>query len=131
MSCQGPLGSGSARRLLIFSARCWALVRDRPVVVMTLRLPRRSRMSQVRPGGRSRELVEPVSIWTVTGGMAGHFRGPGGDGARAGLLGCGQDRDGPLRGGGQALSRSRLLSRSDGPGTAGKSIEGQRDAAAD
>ncbi len=66
---------GSARRLVIFSARCSALVRDRPVVVMTLWLPRRSRMSQVRPGGRPRELVEPVSIWTVTAGMADRFLG--------------------------------------------------------
>src|SRR6266446_8686769 len=75
MSCQGFLDSCSARRLVICWARCSALARDRPVVVMTLRLPRRSRMSQVRPGGRPRELVEPVSIWTVTGGTADHFRG--------------------------------------------------------
>ncbi len=74
MACQGRLGSGSARRLVICLARCSALVRDRPVVVMTLRLPRRSRVSQACPGGRPRELVEPVSIWTVTGGMAGRFR---------------------------------------------------------
>jgi hypothetical protein len=71
--CQGPLGSGSAKRSMICSARCSALVRDRPVVVMTLWWPRRSRMSQVRPGGRPRELVEPVSIWTVTGGTAGRL----------------------------------------------------------
>ena len=70
MSCQGPSGSGSARRSVICSARCSALVRDRPMVVMTLRWPRRSRMSQVRPGGCARVLVEPVSISTLTAGMA-------------------------------------------------------------
>src|SRR5258707_1463553 len=65
--------SGSARRSVIFWARCSALVRERPMVVMTVRLPRRSRMSQACPGGRPREVDEPVSISTVTGGMAGHL----------------------------------------------------------
>ena len=108
MACQGRLGSGSSRRLVICLARCSALVRDRPVVVMTLRLPRRSRMSQACPGGRPRELVEPVSIWTVTGGMAGRFRGLERDSAPAGLLWL-RTRQGRAApgGGGQALSRSR------------------------
>jgi hypothetical protein len=106
MSCQGPLGSGSARRSVICSARCSALVRDRPMVVMTLWWPRRSRMSQVRPGGCPRVLVEPVSISTLTAGMAA-FWGFSGWWPGLGLPGCGQDRDGPLRGGGQALMRSR------------------------
>jgi hypothetical protein len=35
-ACQGVWGSGSSRRLVIFSARYSALARDRPVVVMTL-----------------------------------------------------------------------------------------------
>ena len=39
-------------------------------------------------------------------GVAGHFRGLGGI-ASTGSAGCGQDREGPLRGGGQALMRSR------------------------
>ena len=56
---------------MICSARCSALVRDRPMVVMTLRLPRWSRMSQACQGGRPRELAEPVSIWTVTVHPAG------------------------------------------------------------
>jgi hypothetical protein len=60
---------------VIFSARYSALARDSPVVVMTIRWPRRSRMSQLRPGGRPRQLVEPVSIWTVTAGMADYFPG--------------------------------------------------------
>jgi hypothetical protein len=46
-----PFGFGFGRRSVICSARCSALVRDRPTAVMTLRWPRRSRMSQVRPGG--------------------------------------------------------------------------------
>ncbi len=41
------------------------------MVVMTLRLPRRSRMSQVRPGGWLRVLVELAVISTVIGDMAG------------------------------------------------------------
>jgi hypothetical protein len=70
--------SGSASRAVICSARCSALVRERPMVVMTLRWPRRSRMSQACPGGRPRELEEPASISTVTTGMGGHFRRAGG-----------------------------------------------------
>jgi len=85
MSCQGPSGSGSARRSVICSVRCSALVRDRPMVVMTLRWPRRSRMSQVRPGGCARVLVEPVSISTLTAGMAAFWDSA--DGARAGVAG--------------------------------------------
>ena len=64
------------------------------MVVMTLRLPRRSRMSQVRPGGWLRVLVEPAAISTVIGDMAGWSLPAWGVG---GLLGCGQDREGPLR----------------------------------
>jgi len=111
MSCQGFLDSCSARRLVICWARCSALARDRPVVVMTLRLPRRSRMSQVRPGGRPRELVEPVSIWTVTGGTADHFRGLARGRVRwaggAGVAGLRTRQGGAAPGGGQALIRSR------------------------
>ena len=74
-------------------------MRERPMVVITVRLPRRSRMSQACPGGRPREVDEPVSISTVTGGMAGHLylEGLEREDAAAGLLGCGQDREGPLR----------------------------------
>src|ERR1022692_4401876 len=104
MFCQGPLGSGSARRLVICSARCSALVRDRPMVVMTLWWPRRSRMSQVRPGGCPRVLEEPVSIWTVMGGMAGPFPGSGaGEGVVAGAAGV-ADKTGMGRSGGAASS---------------------------
>ena len=38
------------------------------MVVMMLRSPRRSLTSQICSGGRPRELAEPVSISTVTGG---------------------------------------------------------------
>src|SRR5258707_7180127 len=65
--------SGAARRSVLCWARCSALVREGPMVVMTVGLPRRSRMSQACPGGRPREVDEPVSISTVTGGMAGHL----------------------------------------------------------
>ena len=50
-------------------------------------------MSQVSSAGCPRELEEPVSISTVSGGIAASLAGPG---AFAVLLGCGQDRDGPL-----------------------------------
>ena len=84
---------GSVRSSVICRARCSALGRDRPMVVMTLRLPRRSRMSQVRPGGWLRVLVEPAAISTVIGVMAGWSLPAWSVG---GLLGCGQDREGPL-----------------------------------
>src|SRR5258708_4702944 len=51
---------------------------------MTLWLPRGSRMSQVRPGGCPRELVEPASISTMTDGM-GSLPGAGRLDRRAGL----------------------------------------------
>jgi hypothetical protein len=74
-------------------------------------------MSQACPGGRPRELVEPVSIWTVTGGMAGRFRGLERDSAPAGLLWL-RTRQGRAApgGGGQALSRSRGQQAWDGVG---------------
>jgi hypothetical protein len=50
-------------------------------------------MSQVRPGGCPRELVEPASISTMTDGMGSLPVLAG----LAGVLGCGQDREGPLR----------------------------------
>ena len=48
--------------------------------------------------------ADPISAVAV--GVAGYFCS-GRTVRSRGLLGCGQDRDGPLRGGGQALMRSR------------------------
>jgi hypothetical protein len=96
---------------VIWLARCSALVRDRPVVVMmmmmmmmTLRLPRRRRTSHACPGGRPRELVEPVSIldgdgwhgWSLPVGLDWA-------GASAGLLGV-TDKTGTGRSGWRASS---------------------------
>jgi hypothetical protein len=95
--------SGSASRAVICSARCSALVRDRPMVVMTLRRPRRSRMSQACPGGCPRELEEPVSISTVMAGMDVTFRVWRGTGAQAGAAGV-ADKTGRGRSGWRAGS---------------------------
>ena len=59
-----------------------------------------------------------------------HFLFPGvRNGDLSGLLGCGQDRDGPR---GQALMRSCPAGQVRGPGAADGSLEGQHlDAAAD
>ena len=76
---------------------------------------------------------EPVSISTVTGGMAGHlYLGVwNGEDVAAGLLGCGQDREGPLRVG-RASSYEVTPSKFERVrGAAGESFAGQLSAAAD
>lgn len=55
---------------VIRAARCSALVRERPMVVMTCWSSRLRRTSQIRSGGRPLALAEPVSISTVMGCMA-------------------------------------------------------------
>jgi hypothetical protein len=66
-----------------------------------------------------------VLPFAMAGEHAGLLFAWSGDWCFRRAAGCGQDREGPLRAGGQALIRSRGQQAGMGPGTAGESLAGQ------